>query len=94
MASITATASVATATAGPAAEGAPSGTSLSLSIAIAITVTAISMSAVPETTGVMTLLSSGSHCASANWTSDDTTMRLASNGSPPVAIARTETAMK
>ena len=48
-----------------------------------MTVTAISMSAVPETTGVMTRLSSGSHWARANWTSDDTTMRLTSMGSPP-----------
>ena len=94
MAIITATASVTAATAGPAAGGAPSGTSPSLPTPTVMTVTAISISAVPETTGAMTRLSSGSHCASANWTSDDTTMRLRSVGSPPPAIASTATAMK
>ena len=94
MASTTATARVAAATARPAAGGAPSGTSLSLSTATAMTVTAISMSAMPETTGVMTRLSRGSHPARANWTSDDRTIRLVSMGSPPCVIARTDTAMK
>ena len=59
-----------------------------------MTVTAISMSAVPETTGVMMRRSSGSHAASANGISDDATMRLASMDSPPSFSARTEIAMK
>ena len=66
IASTVAVTNVAAATDGPAASGAPSGTSFSLSTAMDMTVTAISMSAVPETTGVMILRSIGSHAASAN----------------------------
>ncbi len=66
IASTAATVNVAAATDGPAASDAPSGTSFSLPTAIDMTVTAISMSAVPETTGVMIRRSSGSHAASAN----------------------------
>ena len=92
MASITATARVVTATAGPAAGGTPSVGSPILPIAIDITMTAISISAVPATTGVMMRRSSGSQAASANCTSDATTMRLASVASPASGSARTRIA--
>ena len=50
---------------GPENPGAPSGISFTLSSAIGRTVTAISISTVPETTGVMIRRSTGSHMASA-----------------------------
>ncbi len=55
---------------------------------------AFSMSTVPETTGVMIRRSNGSQAASANWNSDETTMRLASMAGPPSASAVIEMAMK
>ena len=59
-----------------------------------MTATAISMSAVPDTTGVIIRRRNGSQTAMANWNSDETTMRLASVDSPPSVSATTETAMK
>ena len=56
---------VTAATNGPAATGAPSGTSVSRSKAMGRTMAAISISTVPETTGVMMRRSSGSQAATA-----------------------------
>ena len=92
-ASTVATANVAAATEVPAAGSTPAGTSLTWPIAIGMTVTAISMSDVPETIGVMIRRSNGSHAVSANWNSDEMTIRLASMESPPSVSATTETAM-
>ena len=65
IASPTIIASVTAATTGPAAAGAPSAVSCTRSSATGRTETAISISTVPETTGVIIRLSSGSHKASA-----------------------------
>ena len=71
----------------------PSGTSVSEPNTIGITVAAMSMITVPATTGVNILRSSESRAASANWNSDDTTMRLAIVAGPPLTKAATHTAM-
>ena len=60
------TASVTPATIRGPAAGAPSDASAILPTAIGMTVTAISMSAVPDTTGVTSLRRNGSHAAIAN----------------------------
>ena len=57
-----------------------------------MTVAAISIITVPETTGVNIRRSSESRAASANWNSDDTTMRLAIMAGPPFTRAATHTA--
>ena len=59
------TISVTRATVGPVAPGASTGVSCTRSSATGRTVTAISISTVPETTGVMIRRSSGSQIASA-----------------------------
>ena len=84
---------VATVAAGAAAGDVPSGTSFMVSNTSGITVAAISMITVPETTGVNIRRSNESRAASANWNSDDTTMRLALVDGPPSTRAATQTAM-
>ena len=77
------TASVTAATTGPDAWDLPSDTSASRSNTTGAMVTATSMSTVPDTTGVMMRLIRGSHAATANWKSDETTRRVASRAGPP-----------
>ena len=79
--------SVASATAGAAPAGAPSGTSAIRANATGTTVTAMSISTVPETTGVMSRRSNGSQAASANWKIEETSIRLAMSAGPPSEIA-------
>ena len=57
---------VAATTKGLAINGVPVGTTANLSTATAMTDIEINMSDVPQTTGVMILLNSGSHAANAN----------------------------
>ena len=79
---------------GAAAAGVPSGTSVSRPKTIGMTVTGISMITVPATVGVMIRLSRESRAESANWNSDEITIRVASRAGPPCASAVTQTAMK
>ena len=58
-----------------------------------MTVAAISMITVPETTGVNIRRSTESRAASANWNSDEMTIRLAIVEGPPSIRAATQTAM-
>ena len=79
---------------GAAAGSVPSGTSVSVPNTIGMTVAAINIITVPETTGVNMRRSSESRAARRNWSSDDTTMRLAIVDGPPFNRAATQTAMK
>ena len=84
---------VASAATGAAARAVPSGTSAMVSKRMGATVTAMSMTTVPETTGVNTRRSSESRAASKNWNSDETTISDAISDGPPASSAATQTAM-
>ena len=55
--------------------------------------TAMSMTTVPETTGVNTRRNIDRRAASTNWTSDETTTSEAIRDGPPASSAATQTAM-
>ena len=84
---------VAAALAGAAAGGTPFGHVVNMPKMIGMTVTGISMITVPATVGVKIRRSRESRAESANWKSDETTIRVASSAGPPSASAVTHTAM-
>ena len=71
----------------------PSGVSVIVENMMGMTVAAISIITVPQTTGVKMRRSSANFAASANWNSDDTTMRLAIVAGPALMRAAAHTAM-
>ena len=87
------TISVTAATHSPANAGAPSGTSLNRSKQMGSTITAISISTVPDTVGVITRRSCGSHLATPKKKRAEATIRLASIAGPPSSRASTDNAI-
>ena len=65
----------------------PRGACVSISNTARMTVAAMSISTVPDTTGVMTRRSQDSRAATTNFSSDDSTTRLASIAGPPSVSA-------
>ena len=88
------TSSVTLTVTGAAAADAPSGTSASLPRMTGASVTGTSRMTVPATVGVKIRRSADNLAARANWNSEDTMIRLASNPGPPCSSADTQTARK